>query len=406
MKITYIYLTALLTALAFLFFSAFNVQASDDNLKGNNQIIKFSHSLHAELTDCASCHTAAATSTSLKDDLFPNHDNCADCHEVDNDEECNTCHYEDKYEELIQDEPELNFNHKFHIEEKGLECESCHKGIAEVDFSKSAVQPNPIMEDCYSCHNNITDASNVCESCHISNAHLLPQNHKRASFIKTHKFEARAFDANCIMCHDNVSNSCEACHEATNVITELNTPTDFYQPYSPLQYTYGPKKQQIARVHEFNYRFLHGIDAKSKSTDCQSCHQVETFCANCHQSEGGDFAMGGIKPFTHLNNNFVIPGVGSGGGDHAVLAKRDIESCISCHDVQGADPTCTAFCHLDPDGIKGNNPKTHASNFMRDTKGDWHDSMGSICYNCHTSQQPSSPAGLGFCGYCHGSEVQ
>jgi hypothetical protein len=112
-----------------------------------------------------------------------------------------------------------------------------------------------------------------------------------------------------------------------------------------------------------------------------------------------------MLPASHLPSGFVIPGVGSGGGDHAVLAKRDIESCISCHDVQGADPTCTAFCHLDPDGIKGNNPKTHAANFMRDTYGDWHNDIGSICYNCHTSQSPSTPAGMGFCGYCHSADV-
>ena len=404
MKIAYIYFTALTAAIAFLLLSAFNMGNPVDDNEGNNQVIKFSHSLHKDLVDCSTCHSAAATSTSLKDDLFPDHNNCVDCHAVDDESECNTCHYEDKYEPLMQSEPGLYFDHKFHVEDKDLLCESCHKGISEVDFSMSAVQPNPIMEDCYGCHNNITVASNACESCHISSAHLVPQTHKSASFMKMHKFEARAFDANCVMCHDNVSNDCIECHEATNVITELNLPDNFYQPYVPLQFSDGSKKQQITRVHEFNYRFVHGIDAKGKTSDCQTCHDTETFCANCHQAEGGDFALGGIKPLSHLpTNEFVTIGVGSGGGEHATLARRDIESCISCHDVQGADPTCTAFCHLDSDGIKGNNPKTHASNFMRDNYGDWHNDIGSVCYNCHTSQTPSSPSGMGFCGYCHGA---
>ncbi|RPI75693.1 MAG: cytochrome C [Ignavibacteriales bacterium] len=405
MKIVYLYFTVLIAAIAFLLLSAFNITPPLSDNEGNSKIIKFSHSLHADLTDCATCHSAAATSTSLKDDLFPDHDNCVDCHDVENEDECSTCHYDNNYEPLMQNEVDLYFNHKYHIEDKGLECESCHKGISEVDYSMSALQPNPVMEDCYSCHNNITVASNTCESCHISTSNLIPQSHQTASFIKMHKFEARAFDANCVMCHDNISNDCIECHEATNVITELNMPDNFYQPYSPLQFSDGPKKQKIARVHELNYRFFHGIDAKGKTTDCQTCHDVDTFCANCHQSEGGDFAMGGIQPITHFNNDFIIPGVGAGGGDHSTLAKRDIESCISCHDVQGADPTCTAFCHVDPDGIKGNNPKTHASNFMRDNYGDWHNDFGSLCYNCHTSQSPSSPAGMGFCGYCHGTDV-
>jgi hypothetical protein len=206
------------------------------------------------------------------------------------------------------------------------------------------------------------------------------------------------------MCHDNVTNSCDECHVASNVITEINLPNDFYQPYVSKQFSDGPQKQQITKVHELNYRFTHGIDAKGQTSECQSCHEVETFCSSCHQSEGGDFAMGGIVPTSHLKTNFFTLGVGSGGGEHAILAKRDIERCVSCHDVQGADPTCIT-CHLDNDGNKGSDPKTHALGYMSELKGDWHDSQGSICYNCHTSQTPSSPAGIGFCGYCHGANV-
>ena len=64
------------------------------------------------------------------------------------------------------------------------------------------------------------------------------------------------------------------------------------------------------------------------------------------------------------NPDFTTIGVGTGGGEHATLARRDIERCISCHDVQGADPTCIT-CHLDSDGIKGTNPKTHPAGFMK-----------------------------------------
>jgi hypothetical protein len=401
MKLAYLYFTVLTAAIAFLILSAFNLNAGEGYNIGNDKVIKFSHSVHADIVDCQSCHSAVATSTSLKDRLFPNHDNCMDCHAVDDSDECNTCHYEDKYEPLIQEKPELIFDHNFHISNQNMDCESCHKGITKVDYAKFAVQYKPPMENCYSCHNDNSVASNACESCHISTAQLIPQTHKSVSFLKTHKFDARAFDANCIMCHDNISNSCIECHEATNVITEINLPDDFYQPYAPRQFGDGPIKQQITRVHEFNYRFTHGIDAKGKTSECQSCHQVETFCGSCHQSSERDFALSGIMPTSHLKPNFA--NAFGPGGDHAVLAKRDIERCVSCHDVQGADPTCLT-CHFDSDGIKGTNPKTHTSNFMRSVKGDWHESQGSVCFNCHTSQSPSSPAGLGFCGYCHGAK--
>ena len=71
---------------------------------------------------------------------------------------------------------------------------------------------------------------------------------------------------------------------------------------------------------------------------------------------------------------------------------------------QGADPTCLT-CHVDNDGIKGTNPKTHPGGFMKDAHGDWHSDPGSVCFNCHVGASPQSPSGIGFCGYCHGSKT-
>lgn len=402
MNFKYYYLSLLLPLSVILIFSAFT-NSKMNILSDNNEVIKFSHKLHAELADCKSCHSAAANGISLSDRLFPNHDNCKECHDVEDDSQCSTCHFDNKYEPLMQSKSELIFNHKFHTVEKNLDCKSCHKGFDQVAYSSELTNSNPMMEDCFSCHSNQAMASNACESCHISTTNLVPQDHKSSSFMKSHKFAANEINANCMMCHDSNENSCEDCHTATTGITETNTESDFYQPYSPSRSIDGVKQQQITRVHELNYRFIHGMDANGKINECQSCHQIETFCGSCHQSKERDFALGGVLPTSHMNPNFKTIGVGTGGGEHAVLARRDIENCISCHDVQGADPTCT-MCHLDSDGIKGTNPKTHPAGFMKSENGDWHADQGSICFNCHTSASPQSAAGLGFCGYCHGSK--
>ena len=393
------YIIVFLVASIFLLFAAFLSQDSN-LLRSNSELIKFSHSLHNELVECSECHTSVAESTSLTDRLIPNHDSCVNCHEVDNENECSTCHIDDNYQSLIQKESELIYNHKIHglLE---LKCTDCHKGLDKVDYSFESSEVYPSMEICSACHNEVKIASNACESCHISTFNLLPQNHRSNDYLRSHKFLAWEVNANCMMCHNNTT--CQECHVATTGITETNLPDDFYPPYMPSNSIDGSKQQVILKVHgDFNYRYSHGIDAKGKTTECQTCHQVETFCANCHQSENRDFAMGGIVPSSHLMPDFKTIGVGTGGGEHATLARRDLEQCVSCHDVQGADPTCIV-CHLDSDGIKGTNPKTHAVNFMKDEHGDWHDNQGSICYNCHTSQSPSSPAGFGFCGYCHGA---
>jgi hypothetical protein len=150
------------------------------------------------------------------------------------------------------------------------------------------------------------------------------------------------------------------------------------------------------------YRFTHGLDAQSKSFECKTCHEPQTFCAPCHQS-GGD-VITGIAPQSHRQAGFTTLGVNTGGGLHSVLAKKDIEACVSCHDVEGRDPVCLT-CHFDNDGIKGTNPRTHEPGFMADEKGIWHDTQGAVCYSCHTDNNanPNGISGVGFCGYCHNS---
>jgi hypothetical protein len=398
-KYTYYPLTVLI--IVFLALTAFDSSETGRRPKDNQSIIKFSHSFHADLATCSDCHGAIAQSTTLKGGVMPGHDECGSCHNVEDADACVTCHYDDNFEPLLQKTSELLFNHKFHIEDQKMECQSCHRGLNEVDYSFQAVQPHPAMIDCYSCHNDRQVATNACEACHTQTGHLRPQSHQSANFMKMHKFNSLNLDANCGMCHDSNNNSCIDCHAANNVMTASNRADDFIMPYAPNNFTDGSKQQRVNRVHELNYRFFHGIDAKNKRMDCQSCHETESFCATCHQSEGRDFAMGGIIPATHLKPGFIFSGVGSGGGEHANLARRDIENCSACHDTFGGDPTCIN-CHLDSDGVKGTNPKTHTRNFMRNVNGDWHTSQGSVCYNCHTSASPASLPNVGFCGYCHG----
>ena len=399
MKIKSFYISLFLITISVLFLTAFYGMKQEEP-QGNEKLINFSHEFHADEADCTDCHSAVEESTSLTDRLLPSHEDCANCHDVDDKDECETCHIDNIYQPLIQIKSKLIFNHKDHLS-RDLKCEDCHKDFKKIDYSSEAEQLVPPMEFCVSCHNPENIAPNYCENCHKSTANLIPQNHTNVNFIKDHKYLANSFDSNCMMCHDN--STCEECHVATNTITEKNTPDDFYQPYMPSQSIDGNKQQVISRVHELNYRFTHGIDAKSKLRDCTTCHQTESFCANCHNSDEADFSVGGVAPLSHLKPDFKTIGVGSGGGEHAILARRDIERCASCHDVQGGDPVCIT-CHLDSDGIQGTNPKTHPAGFMRDVEGDWHNSSGSICFNCHTNASPSTPPGIGFCGYCHGAK--
>ncbi len=340
MNIKKYYLSFGVISLIFLLFIASH---SSPNLLGdqktNKEIIKFSHKVH-ESVDCESCHSGVTESTKLSSRLLPVKEDCASCHDVNDTDACNTCHYENIQEPLIQKKSDLIFNHKSHIEQ-GKKCQDCHKGLEQVDYSIESATINPPMELCYTCHNDRKNVTNQCEACHITTANLVPASHKKTDFIKSHKFLASRVNSNCAMCHDN--NSCETCHVGTKMMTESNAPNDFYQPFLPENFVDGTKQQQITRVHDLNYRFNHGIDLKGKNAQCQTCHEVETFCVNCHSAVGGDISLGGVMPSSHLAPDFVkFPG--TDGGKHALLARRDIERCISCHDVQGQDAVCIT-CH-------------------------------------------------------------
>ena len=402
MKAKY-YILIFISGILYLSLSAFAFQSEADST--NKEIIKFSHQFHAdEDVACTDCHNEAENSTDLiSGSLLPTMDVCADCHDVEDEDECSTCHYEDVQVPFPTKKAELIFNHKSHLENEDVECTQCHSGLDKVDFGFESSTLFPKMEKCNECHSNsgIAKATNfACESCHVSTENLLPENHKSVSFSDMHQFSSMEGDANCQMCHDN--NFCESCHVGTTMITEANTANDFYTPYSPHNYIDNTKQQQITRVHDLNYQYNHGIDAKGKSSNCITCHQTETFCAECHNATGtGDFALGGFIPSSHSQNNFTTLGVGTGGGLHAEIARRDIENCAACHDTQGADPNCI-MCHVDNDGIKGTNPKTHAIGYLQNEEGDWHGDFGAVCFNCHTDLGALSQIpGQGFCGYCH-----
>lgn len=374
-------------------FLAFTYQPKSDDDK---KVIKFDHAVHTEAAECKDCHENAATAEKLSRELLPEKKHCASCHDVEDQNKCTDCHYGEDYQALEFETPEIMFNHKNHLGMENVNCDNCHKttkpdGTIEIN--------NPPMMKCSSCHNQQTSAAIDCEICHVNTDNLLPQNHLTGNFKKMHGQYAGKKEADCAMCH--TQDFCGSCHEASNM-NMGNNPSEALSVYSPHSYLNNTKQQKLSRVHTIGFKFTHGIEAKGKVSECSSCHTVETFCEECHSSNGGNPTHAGLVPSTHLGINFITFGVGSGGGRHAQLAKRDLESCASCHDTQGSDPSCI-LCHSDADGIKGTNPKTHIRNYMRDEDGDWHTSQNSLCFNCHTdaNANPKGVSGVGFCGYCH-----
>lgn len=383
--------------------ATFVTQSSEsDAPQDRGALIKFSHAYHLNEVGmaCQDCHDAAGTSRFSSDNLLSKKANCQACHEEQLETNCTFCHTSDDpstYVAFQSPRRELIFNHDVHVNGQSMECQTCHQGLESMTIATA--KSLPAMATCNTCHNDVT-VSNACETCHTDFAALRPQEHNRTNFITEHKFLARMQDETCMTCH--TESSCQDCHNNPGL---LQTGTDGRELVSPRasRITANDRAQGMAlkQVHDLNFRLTHGVSASAKTADCATCHSTETFCSTCHMA-GGNVTQNQFLPRTHLTVNFATIGVGSGGGLHAQLARRDIESCAACHDAQGADPTCIT-CHLDSDGLKNTDPRTHPRGFMGDVRGDWHSDPGSSCYVCHSDRNAhvGGIRGMGFCGYCH-----
>jgi hypothetical protein len=364
------------------------------NAQDRSKILKFSHKQHVKEAEiaCADCHTTIENSTKAEDRNFPAKEVCANCHDVEDEENCTLCHVDmDNLASFANPVRTYFFNHKKHVADEKFGCEKCHAGIENAEMGDGKFIPP--RENCNSCHDGL-GATMECMTCHRLDTQFRPDSHIPI-WSREHMVQVRSGGADCAHCHTN--NYCQQCHESTDLISTKILPNNFYANYSPQA---GGKQTMVMKtVHDLNYRYIHQLDAAGKEKNCRTCHETSAYCSECHDNGG---ATNQIRPAWHGGPDWgaIALGVGTGGGRHAQLAKRDIERCAACHDMQGADPSCL-LCHTDFDGIKNTNPRTHEPGFSNrfGEDSDFHNDEGAVCFMCHTrTNQP----GVGFCGYCHG----
>lgn len=391
MKQVFIFILVLIFALVFSGY----ILSDDSNTVSSQKPINFSHQLHvkdAEMS-CADCHSMVNESQAAGDRNIPEKDICAGCHDVEDESSCNMCHVDvDNPGSFPNPERGFSFNHAKHLEMDKMKCETCHAGIEnQVISDGSGIPPR---ETCNECHNGL-DASMQCMQCHVMGTKLRPDDHN-LNWSRQHMAQIRSGNGDCAHCHTN--NYCQECHESVDLVSTKILPNDYYANYSP--HLQGQETMVVKSVHDLNFRFTHPMEALGKDKECQTCHETSFYCAECHSNENG---QAGIRPAWHGGPDWgaLAMGVGSGGGRHGEMARRDIERCASCHDVQGADPSCL-MCHSDFDGIRNTDPKTHDSGFSnRFGEGaEFHNDDAAMCFSCHVN---TKQAGVGFCGYCHGT---
>lgn len=264
----------------------------------------FSHQLHVEEngTECSSCHEAAETSQSGKDNLLPDMEGCGGCHDIEDDENCGMCHsnLDEPTEVMRIEDYSAKFSHQLHLGVK-LECSECHSGI-EKKTIPSAASGLPPMSECMNCH-SVKSASVECSACHLPEEDLKPASHT-INFAHSHSDLAKngvnemSSGMGCVNCHQQ--SFCQECHEGENL---------------------------DQTTHPLNYAFTHALEAQGKEKDCGVCHQDRLFCNDCHR----DYQ---VFPHNHQQSGWAVP---IAGGLHAIEAANDLESCASCHEQNALD---------------------------------------------------------------------
>ena len=223
------------------------------------------------------------------------------------------------------------FSHRSHLALPTVrgQCNRCHAGM----FDSSGKTPSaPPMGVCLTCHQTQFERAQ-CTPCHRAQdlRQLMPESFMRhdAGWLRRHGVSAGRQPRICGQCH--AETWCAECHDHDRGI-----PIERRQP------------DRIERLftHRGDFITRHALEASSQPDICLRCHSVSS-CDSCHISRGVSAArIGSVNPHPlgwlgkdTSSRNF-----------HGRAARRDILSCMTCHD-HGPATNCVR-CHA-PGGPGG-----------------------------------------------------
>lgn len=214
-----------------------------------------------------------------------------------------------------------------------------------------------------------------CNSCHKSEGVAL--NHD-ADWVRGHRVLAGKGEKNCAECHDQAY--CLDCHQGGGIDAKLST-NNYRRDYIP-------------KSHRSDWLDIHPLKALDNPQTCTRCHD-QKYCSQCHSK----FRSTDLEFLSHrrqfrnvsptnvfhatLNTascptchpNSLVP-THIWASDHAREARRNLQSCQTCH----SDGDVCLTCHSARSGLKVNpHPRNWGS-----IKGNLKDkSGGRSCIRCH-----------------------
>ena len=184
-----------------------------------------------------------------------------------------------------------------------------------------------------------------CNSCHKSEG--VAPNHD-ADFVRGHRVLAGKAGKNCNQCHDQ--SWCLDCHQGGGNGNDL-TQSNFGRDYKP-------------KSHRSDFISLHPLKAVDNPQQCYRCHD-QKYCTACHSR----FPKGSLKIKSH--NPLGNVGQQYWAVDHSSEARRNLQSCQTCHPEGDVCIQCHSSGKVRP------HPRGWKSGNYKDRSG------GKVCLKCH-----------------------
>lgn len=226
-----------------------------------------------------------------------------------------------------------------------------------------------------------------CNECHLSND--VAPNHG-AMWMKEHRLMKEKLPSNCNDCHQQ--SFCLDCHKGGGIDRSLHVSNSGVD-YTPM-------------THRTDFRELHPIKARQEPASCVRCHDTKKFCNECHnrfnrnelafESHRRQFRDVNLPGIGRIHAGFAdlkdmnpslcrqchvssIPSTQVWSASHAREARRNLQSCQSCH----PDGDVCIKCHSSGmSGTPGLHVNPHPRNWSN-VKGRFKSASSKTCLRCH-----------------------
>jgi len=194
-----------------------------------------------------------------------------------------------------------------------------------------------------------TSSLNECNDCHKSEG--VAPNHN-ADWLRNHRTIAGRAVTNCAQCHNQ--SFCLDCHQGGGINADLST-SNFGRDYIP-------------KSHRSDFITLHPMKALDNPQSCFRCHD-QKYCNACHSR----FPKGQLRIKSHLmlgpDGQRYAPAL----NEHALEARRNLQSCQTCHPEGDVCIRCHASGRTNP----------HPRNWSNISRNFTNKAGDKVCRKCH-----------------------